>query len=178
MKRFLAGVFALALINIAQASVYFVDLSDAYDRSSALKNLLSEVDVALTAVRSQAATEQKPLQEELEALKTSRLSAEAAKARKRELLLRLAESEKRSALAQQALGAANERASAEVDRVIVAIEQELKQERGAQAILRTQDLLYFKRASAFDLSEELYRRLNQRLPKVKFESTASKQATP
>jgi len=167
MKQLLLLVLLLACLRPAHAladSVYFIDLSDAYEKSSALKALLKQVGQDVTQVRNEAEKQRAPVLAEIEALKTTRMSAEAQKQRRRELLLALAAFEQASAKRQEAIGKANEQATAKVDAVIAAIEAELKAELKASAIFRSQDLLYFRSGSTLDLSAKVYERLNQRLP--------------
>lgn len=146
--------------------VGYVDLSDAYQQSTALADLIVQVDAQVASLRGAFEKQRQPLLDELEALKTTKMHADAQLARKRELLLALAELEATSAKQQQVLGKANAQATARVDREIEAVEAELKAEYGLVAIFRTQDLLYQRAGNGLDLGAELYRRLNQRLPKV------------
>ena len=112
------------------APVAFVDLTDAYEQSTALKGLIVQVDGRMQSIRSAFEAQRDPLLAEIEALKTTKMHVDAQRARKRELLLQLAELEQQAAREQQIVGKANEQATAKVDAQIVQLENELKLEYG------------------------------------------------
>lgn len=167
----LAVLLLLALPDAATpAAVAYVNLADAYERSTALKGLLPQLDAAMGRIRTQFDQARAPLSEQLEALKSSRMHEEARLKRKRELLLELAALEQTSTRQQQAIAKANEAATALVDAEIQSLREALKTELGLLAVFPTQDLLYFPAQSPLDLSAELYRRLNERLPELKLDT--------
>lgn len=143
-----------------------VDLREAYERSTALQQLLTDVDRELTGVAEAHERRIAPLREELETLKTSRMHEDEKRKRRASLLLALSEAEEATQLRAQAIGAANERAVAAVDAAIAEIEEALKAEHGARAVLRAQDVLWYRAGAPFDVTETVYARLNRQLPKV------------
>lgn len=162
----LAFCSALGASSVWAVPVAYIDLADAYSESQALQSLIAQVDARMQSIRVAFEEKRAPLLADLEALKTSKMSEEALRDRKRQLLLQLAELENQAAKEQLAVGKANEQATAQVDAEVVKLENELKLEHGLLAIFRTQDLLYQREGNALDLSAELYKRLNQRLPKI------------
>lgn len=143
-----------------------VDLREAYERSTALRQLLIEVDRALTEIAEQHETKTAPLREELTALRQARLHEDEKRKRRASLLLALSEAEEAAQQQAQAIGAANEQAVAKVDATIAQIEESLKTEHGARAVLRAQEVLWFRSGAPFDVTEAVYERLNRQLPKV------------
>ncbi|MCU0756213.1 MAG: hypothetical protein MUE46_13980 [Xanthomonadales bacterium] len=143
-----------------------VDLREAYERSTALRQLLTEVDQALTEVAEQHESKTAPLREELTALRTSRMHEDEKRKRRASLLLALSEAEEAAQQQAQVIGAANEQAVAKVDATIAQIEEALKAEHGARAVLRAQEVLWFRSGAPFDVTEALYERLNRQLPKI------------
>lgn len=166
-------VVLLALLGaglLRAEPVAFVDLADAYERSSALKGLIPQLDAAMADVRAQFDSARAPLASALEELKSAELDEDTRLKRKRDLLLKLQSLEQRSAKRQQAIAKANEQSTALVDSEILKIREELKQELRLKAVFPTQDLLYRPTGSSpLDLSAELYRRLNDRLPQLQLE---------
>lgn len=147
-----------------------VDLREAYERSTALRQLLEEVDRALTEVSDQYEQQAEPLREELRALRTSRMHEDEKRKRRAALLLALREAEETAQQRAQAVGTANEEAVAQVDASIAEIEDALKAEQGAGAVLRAQEVLWFRPGAAFDVTDALYERLNRKLPKVQLQA--------
>lgn len=153
--------------------VAYVNLADAYEQSSALKGLIPQLDAAMATVRSTFETARAPLASAIEELKSADLDEESRLKRKRELLVQLQALEQHSAKRQQAIAKANEQATALVDSEILKIRDELRQELKLKAVFPTQDLLYLPdKGSPLDLSAELYRRLNARLPELKLDLPA------
>lgn len=150
-----------------------VDLREAYERCTALRQLLAEVDRALGEVSERHEAKTAPLREELTALRTSRMHEDEKRKRRATLLLALGEAEDDAQREAEAVGAANERAVAQVDAAIAEIEEALKAEHGARAVLRAQEVLWFREGAAFDVTEALYARLNRQLPTVPLELTPS-----
>lgn len=152
--------------TVLASPVAYVNLADAYERSTALNGLIAQVDVRMQAIRKDFEARRTPILADIEALKTTKMHADAQRERKRELLLQLAALEDQAAREQNAVGKANEQATATVDAQIAQLEDELKREHQLQAIFRTQDLLYWPSSSPLDLSTQLYDKLNQRLPEI------------
>lgn len=166
MMRVLILLLCLCCNRVPAAGIAYIDLADAYESASALKQLIPQLDAAMAAIRTEFEQKRQPLIDEIEALKTSRMHEDARRDIKRQLLLKLAALEQDIAARQQKIAKANEQATTQVDAEIIKIEAELRAEYGLRALLRTQDLLYFDPASPLNLSAELYRRLNARLPSV------------
>ncbi len=150
-----------------------VDLREAYERSTALRQLLVEVDQALTEVAERHETTTAPLREELTALRQSRMHEDEKRKRRASLLLALSEADDAAQQQSQLIGAANEKAVARVDAAIAEIEETLKAEHGARAVLRAQEVLWFRSGAAFDVTEALYTRLNQQLPTISLKQPAA-----
>lgn len=148
-----------------------VDLREAYERSSALRQLLVDVDRELTRVAETHEARIAPVRAELEALKTSRMHEDEKRKRRASLLLALTEAEEAMQQQAQAIGAANEQAVASVDAAVAAIEEALKAEHGARAVLRAQDVLWYRSGAPFDVTEAVYERLNRQLPSVELRLT-------
>lgn len=168
MSRMLIVMFCLLSQSLAAQDnrLLLVDLREAYERSTALQQLLADVDRELTGVAEAHESRIAPLREELEALKTSRMHEDEKRKRRASLLLALTEVDEATQLQAQAIGAANERAVASVDAAIAQIEGALKAEHGARAVLRAQDVLWYRTGAPFDVTETVYARLNKQLPKV------------
>lgn len=170
----IAMCFPLASTAVAQDNrLLLVDLREAYERSTALRQLLEEVDRALTEVSEQHEQQTEPLREELRALRTSRMHEDEKRKRRAALLLDLREAEEAAQRRAQSVGAANEQAVAEVDASIAEIEEALKAEQGARAVLRAQEVLWFRPGAAFDVTDALYERLNRKLPKVVLQAAST-----
>lgn len=166
-KRIWCCALVALSVHTAQAlPVAYVDLADAYEQSTALKGLIGQVDGRMQSIRSAFEAKRDPILADIEALKTTKMHVDAQRERKRELLLKLAELEELAAREQQAVGKANEQATGKVEAEVEKLETELKQEYKLVAIFRTQDLLYQPENSPLDLSAELYKRLNTRLPQI------------
>lgn len=166
-RQWLACTLLLILSSAASAAnILISDTRDAFDQVHALKAVLQEVDQRIQAIQKQYETELSPLSAELEKL---REAAGEHQQRKAQLLLQIAQLQKQTSQRQQAVGKANEKAFAQVDEMVSRIEQELKAEKKADAVLRAQDTLYFNAACPCNITQEIYRRLNQRLPKVTLE---------
>lgn len=170
------GLMLLALlaapVGAQDNRLLLVDLREAYERASALQHLLVDVDRELTRVAEAHEARTAPLREELEALKTSRMHEDERRKRRASLLLALTEAEETMQAQAQAIGAANERAVGQVDAAIAGIEADLKAEHGARAVLRAQDVLWYRAGAPFDVTDAVYARLNQLLPKVELSVTA------
>lgn len=174
MKRWLPLVLLWLPAHLAAAPVIAViDTTQAYQRVDALVGLLAQVDQALSDLRARYQRLSEPLRQELAALDRSGLDETERRARKAPIRARLAALERSIADGERALAAANERAIAVVDARIREIAEELKRDYGATHVLRRQEVLYLKPNSAFDLTEELYRRLNARLPNLPLDLPAS-----
>jgi Skp family chaperone for outer membrane proteins len=159
----------LAQVSAASAAkpiALIVDSRDAYERVAALKALFAEVDVKIRAVRGRYESAAQPLQKSLEALKNSGLKPEDTRKQKAQLLLKLADLQKLASVEQQQIGRANEKALAQFDQQMLAIALELQTERGAKAVLQAQDLLYYRADCPCNVTEEIYKRINARLPKL------------
>jgi len=152
--------------NAAKSQALIVDSRDAYERVAALKALFAEVDVKIRAVRSAYESAAQPLQQSLTALKNSGQKPEEMRKQKAQLLLKLADLQKRASVQQQQIGRANEKALAEFDQQMLAIAQQLQTERGAKAVLQAQDLLYYRADCPCNVTEEIYKRINAKLPKL------------
>jgi Skp family chaperone for outer membrane proteins len=92
--------------------------------------------------------------------------------------VQLATLQKTAGTHQQAVGKANEQALLKLDALVAVIEAELKKERGADAILRAQDTLYFNANYSGNVTNEIYARLNARLPKISLPESAPGQKLP
>jgi Skp family chaperone for outer membrane proteins len=160
----LSYVFLMALtLSTHAANILISDTRDAFDRVQAMKTLLQDVDTRIQSIQQAYEKNLAPLSEELARL---RQTAGQNQQRKAQLLLKIAELQKKAGAEQQAVGKANEKALAQIDATVSTIEAELKKERGADAVLRAQDTLYFNPACRCNITEEIYQRLNARLPKV------------
>ncbi len=149
----------------AQKRFLISDTRDAFTRVNALKSLLAEVDSRIQAIQKSYELQVAPLSAELEQLRKPGQIGQNQQ-RKADLLLKIAALQKDASVQQQAVGAANEKALAQIDTAVIAIEAELKKERAADAVLRVQDTLYFNAKCACNITEEIYSRLNVRLPKL------------
>jgi Skp family chaperone for outer membrane proteins len=161
---FASAVFILSGAANA-ANILISDTRDAFDRVTAMKGLLQQVDARIQAIQSGYERAAAPLSAELEQLRKPGQTGQNQQ-RKATLLLQIAGLQKKASLAQQAVGAENEKALAQIDTAISAIESELKKERKADAVLRAQDTLYFNTQCACNITDEIYKRLNVRLPSL------------
>ena len=169
MTRWLSVLTLLVFAQCASAAnILISDTRDAFDQVQALKAVLLEVDQRIQAIQKKYETDVAPLSAELEKL---RAAAGENQQRKAQILLQIAQLQKQTALRQQAVGKANEKAFAQIDAMVSTIELELKTERRADAVLRAQDTLYFNAACPCNITQEIYQRLNKRLPKVVLELT-------
>jgi Skp family chaperone for outer membrane proteins len=159
------GVLPISRV-LAAAGFYVVDTADAYQRSTALRDLLPQVNERLAKLQKEFTAQSVGLKRDISNTEMTPMPLELVRSRKASALLKLRELEAKTAIQEHAIGAANERAIAQVDAVVAQIRTELAKEYGATAVLPAQDVLYFKRGAAFDLTDELYKRLNQRLPHV------------
>ena len=142
------------------------DTRDAYEQITAMKSLLAQVDSRAKQIRADYEKTVVPLQAELEQLRKSPGDPAIARQRKAQLLLQIAQQQQSASAAQQALGAANEAAVRKVDQVIAAVEKELLQQRKAKALLHAQDTLYARPDCPCNITAELYRLVNSRLPSI------------
>ena len=165
MSFYLPAFAAQAAGNTALKSILISDTRDAFTRVNALRILLVEVDSRIQAIQKTYEQQVVPLSAELEQLRKPGQTGQNQQ-RKAQLLLQIAALQKNASVQQQAIGAANEKALAQIDIAVVAIEAELKKERAVDAVLRVQDTLYFNEACACNITEEIYKRLNARLPKL------------
>ncbi len=149
----------------AQKSILISDTRDAFTRVNALKSLLVDVDTRIQAIQKSYELKVAPLTAELERLRKPGQTGQNQQ-RKATLLLQIAALQKDASVQQQAVGAANEKALAQIDIAVTAIEAVLKKERAADAVLRAQDTLYFNTDCACNITEEIYKRLNVQLPKL------------
>jgi hypothetical protein len=161
----LSFAFSAMAAGNTSKSVLISDTRDAFERVSALKSLLLEVDTRIQAIQRSYEQAVAPLTAELEQLRAPGQTGQNQQ-RKASLLLQIAALQKQASVQQQAVGAANEKALAQIDIAVIAIEAELKKERAADAVLRVQDTLYFNANCACNITEEIYKRLNVRLPKL------------
>jgi Skp family chaperone for outer membrane proteins len=141
------------------------DTRDAYTRVQALSDLLNNVNQRIQAIQQKLQSDIAPFEAELQAAR-KQASTPATQKRKAELLLKIAELQKRAASAQRAVGEANETAVKEIEGKISEIEFALQKERGAKAVLRVQDTLYFNQACTCNITEEIYRRLNAQVKTI------------
>ena len=160
---FATPTFAAAENSAASKNILISDTRDAFERVNALKSLLVDVDSRIQAIQKSYELEVAPLTAELEQLRKPGQTGQNQQ-RKAALLLKIAALQKQASVQQQAIGAANEKALAQIDAAVIAIEAELKKERAADAVLRVQDTLYFNANCACNITEEIYKRLNARLP--------------
>lgn len=156
---------ASGVSNPTLKSILISDTRDAFTRVNALKNLLIEVDSRIKTIQKTYEQQAAPLTAELEQLRQPGQTGQNQQ-RKANLLLQIAALQKDASLQQQAVGAANEKAFAEIDIAVGAIEAELKKERAVDAVLRLQDTLYFNERCTCNITEEIYKRLNARVPKL------------
>jgi Skp family chaperone for outer membrane proteins len=152
--------------NVGKEQALIVDSRDAYERVAALKALFVEVDLKIRAVRGRFESAALPLQQSLEALKNSGQKPEDTRKQKAQLLIKLADLQKAASIEQQKIGRANELAVAEFDALMLKVALELQTERGAKAVLQAQDLLYYRADCPCNVTEEIYKRINARLPKL------------
>lgn len=160
-----AALLALALPSaaLAQPQVLVVDLGDAYTRSTALAGLLGDVDRELKALADRHRPDLLRLRREIAALKKQGQDTrdrQLVAARQIEAIDAAAEQE------EELLALANQTAIAAVNAQIAQIKRELKSESGAKAVLDVQETVYVRQGCACDYTQQLYTRLNQRLPRV------------
>lgn len=160
-----ALLLSLLLVTHASAApaVLVVDLSDAYSRSTALAGLLADVDKELKRLADTLRPKRQQLQQTLRELKQ-----QGASTRDEQLKVarQIAELDASSEAAEDHLADANQRAIAEVDAAIANVKTELRQSLGARAVLDIQETLYVRPDCACDVTDQLYARLNKRLPAV------------
>ena len=162
---FMLSLGFCAPVLAAQKNILISDTRDAFTRVNALKSLFAEVDTRIQGIQKTYELQVAPLSAELEKLRKPGQTGQNQQ-RKAALLLQIAALQKNVSVQQQAVGAANEKALAQIDIAIAAIEAELKKERAADAVLRIQDTLYFNVECTCNITEEIYKRLNLRLPKM------------
>lgn len=165
MRRGLLLFLALVMAAAASAAppVLVVDLSDAYTRSTALAGLLADVDKELKRLADTLRPKRQQLQQSLRELK-----AQGASTRDEQLKIarQIAELDAASEAAEDHLADANQRAIAEVDAAIAEVKTQLKQSLGARAVLDIQETLYLRPNCPCDVTDQLYARLNEKLPAV------------
>ncbi len=149
------------------AEVIVTDLRDAVTRLQAMQTLFAEVDQKIKRVHEQHTANVKPLQQRLDLLRNKpSANAQTDRQQKTALLLQIAQFNNAAAAEQQKIGAANEQAMRKIDAAVQAAERELLIERRASAALRAQDVLYFDARCVCNVTEEIYKRVNAKLPKV------------
>ncbi|MCC6592641.1 MAG: hypothetical protein IT479_05135 [Xanthomonadales bacterium] len=148
------------------AQVLVVDLSEAYSRSSALAQLLREVDGELKAIAGRHRPALQALRNELQTLKAS---GAASRDKQWQVPRRIAAIEAAAEVDEDRLAAANQRAIARVDSAIAEAKEALRLEAGARAVLDIQETRYVRPGCGCLASDRLYELLNERLPKVELE---------
>jgi chromosome segregation ATPase len=170
MSRFRTRLFVFCFALTCAGSIYadgflISDTRDAYTRVQALSDLLKNVNQRIQAIQQQHQNQSAPLEAELQAARKQTSTPELQK-RKAALLLKIAELQKQASLQQRAVGEANEAAVKQIESKISEIEASLQKERGAKAVLRAQDTLYFNTACTCNITEEIYRRLNAQVKTI------------
>lgn len=140
-----------------------VDLSEAYARSSALAQLLRDVDGELQAITARHRPALLALRAELRVLKEQGDQTREAQLR---LARRINEIESAAQADEERLAAANQAAIAQVDAAIAAVKATLGAERGARAVLDIQEVQYVRPDCECLATARLYELLNARLPSV------------
>ena len=165
MTRSLCLLLMLVVMSSAAATpaVLVVDLSDAYTRSTALAGLLADVDKELKRLADTLRPKRQQLQRELRELKSQ---GPATRDQQLKLARQIAELDASSESAEDHLADANQRAIAEVDAAIAEVKSQLKQSLGARAVLDIQETLYVRPNCRCDVTDQLYARLNEKLPSV------------
>lgn len=163
--RWLAALLLWPAAALTQTGpVLVVDLSEAYARSTALAQLLRDVDAELQAI---AARHRPPLQQlrgELHALKAQGTQTREAQLR---LARRINEIESAAQAEEEDLAAANQSAIAQVNAAIAEVKATLRAERSARAVLDIQEVQYVRPDCECLASARLYELLNARLPSVR-----------
>ena len=164
MRQTLAAVLVLCTGTAHTATpVLVVDLSEAYTRSTALAGLLADVDRELQALSRRHRPELERLTAEMRELKQA---GGATRDRQLQVIRRINEIETEAEREQERLSEANQRAIAEVDAAIAEVKKLLKSERAVAAVLDIQETQYVRPDCDCLVSDDLYRLLNERLPRV------------
>lgn len=172
-SRWLSVALLCASGAAAQPQVLVVDLGDAYTRSTALAGLLADVDRELKNLSNRHRPELLALRREIAQLKKQggdTRDRQLAAARRIEAIDAAAEQE------EERLALANQAAIAKVNAQIAAIKRELAAEAGAKTVLDIQETLYLRAGCSCDYTEQLYQRLNARMPHVAMEITRAPDA--
>jgi Skp family chaperone for outer membrane proteins len=165
--------FAVTL-PAAPVNVVIVDTRDAYTRVNALKALFAQVDERVRAARTEYDRGAQPIQAELETLKTSKMEEGQKRKLKASLLLRLADLQKRASTQQAEIGRANEAALTRFEAAQAGVLEELRQAKGASALLQAQETLHYRLDCPCNVTEEFYQRINAKLPKLELGAAAGK----
>jgi len=169
-------VFALLCAGqaMAQPRYLVVDLGDAYTYSTALAGLLAQVDSELKLMADQRRPELVKLRAQIADLKKQpgdTREQQLDRARRIDAIDAAAERD------EELLAVANQSAIAQVNEQIAKIKTELAAEVGAREVLDIQDTLYVREACPCDYTQQLYARLNERLPRVAIDFKPSPKPT-
>lgn len=165
MKRWLCALLLWPLA-LPASPVLVVDLSEAYARSSALAQLLREVDDELKAIAGRHRPPLQQLRAELRALKER-----GAATRDEQLAVarRIAAIEAAAEVDEERLAQANQAAIARVNAAINEVKEALRLEAGARAVLDIQETQYVRPGCECLATDRLYELLNERLPRVELQ---------
>jgi Skp family chaperone for outer membrane proteins len=163
MKNLVLLPLLMLAVHARAENFVISDTRDAYEQVTAIKALFADVNQRIQTIRTDYEKQVAPLTAELEKL---RAQPGDTRKRKTELLVQIAALQKRAGDQQTAIGQANEKALAQIDAQISTIENELRKERNAIAVVRAQDAIYVRGDCECNITPELYKRLNTRLPKV------------
>lgn len=148
------------------APVLVVDLSEAYARSSALAQLLREVDGELQAIAGRHGPALQALRSELRVL---REAGPASRDEQLRVARRIAAIEAAAEADEDRLSTANQQAVARVNAAIADVKEALRLEAGARAVLDIHETRYVRPGCACLVTDRLYELLNQRLPRVELQ---------
>lgn len=155
-------------------NVGVVDISAILRNSSAAQALQRRLQAEQERYQAQADQQQKALQAEEEAIERQRgsMSAEAYAQKRRELQEQVNRTTVEFRNRRRLIDEAFNNASAEINRTLMQVIEELAQERGIELVIRREAVLYQRQGK--DLTREAGEALNQRLPEVQVDIPDSK----
>jgi Skp family chaperone for outer membrane proteins len=160
MKKMLSLLFFAALSTAHAGDILINDTRDAITRVNAMKLQFAKVDQQIKAIRNDYEKAEAPLRSQLESLRDSAAATADSRKQKAALLIAISNLQSKASAQQQAAGVANEKAMAVIEMSIQKAEAQIKAERGAQAVLRAQEVLYFSPTCPCNITEEVYKRVN------------------
>lgn len=178
MKRFLPLLTAAALISFAPAAMAetfaTVNIQRVMADSTAAKSVREQLESKQKAFQAELSAKENALQKEDQELGKQRsvLSKDAFEAKARAFRAKASDAQKEVQSKKALLDGAFEQSINEIQKVVTTIITDLAKEKGFIIAIPTSQILYAD--SKLDISDEVLKRLNEKLPKVDVKFNAPK----